>query len=136
MAPRKRPADAKGSGSGRPLQLLMLAGLGLAGPAYAFLRVDDAKAQQLILASAIVAFLGFLGTRWLIPHAAAKLQKRGICGKDLNKAGTPAGEVPVPEAAGLATGCCFLLCVIAFQLIHAYDGKSQLHGETCVASCL
>lgn len=48
-------------------------------------------------------------------------QKRGICGKDLNKKGTAAGEVPIPESAGLAVGCVFLLCVICFEFLHFYD---------------
>lgn len=46
---------------------------------------------------------------------------RGICGKDLNKKGTPAGDIPIPESAGLAVGCVFLLCVICFEQLHYYD---------------
>jgi UDP-N-acetylglucosamine--dolichyl-phosphate N-acetylglucosaminephosphotransferase len=53
-----------------------------------------------------------------------KTLARGICGKDLNKKGTPAGEVPVPESGGLAVGCVFLLCVISFEFLHYYDVRS------------
>jgi UDP-N-acetylglucosamine--dolichyl-phosphate N-acetylglucosaminephosphotransferase len=55
-----------------------------------------------------------------------KTKARGICGKDLNKKGTPAGEIPVPESGGLAVGCVFLLCVICFELVHYYDISSLL----------
>lgn len=40
--------------------------------------------------------------------------------------GTPAGDIPIPEAAGLAVGCSFLLCIICFELLHYYDIGSLL----------
>lgn len=49
---------------------------------------------------------------------------RGICGKDLNKRGTPAGDTPIPESVGLAPAAVFLLAVITFELIHYYDINS------------
>jgi UDP-N-acetylglucosamine--dolichyl-phosphate N-acetylglucosaminephosphotransferase len=55
---------------------------------------------------------------------ARKTLARGICGKDLNKKGTPAGETPIPESAGLAPAAVFLLCIICFELIHYYDINS------------
>ncbi|KAG2451673.1 hypothetical protein HYH02_003453 [Chlamydomonas schloesseri] len=103
---------------------VQLAALGLVGfglPAWAVTLISDVRAQQLIVACAIVSFLGFLGTVYLVPKVAAKTQARGICGKDLNKKGTPAGDIPIPESAGLAPGCVFLLCVICFELLHYYD---------------
>lgn len=103
---------------------VQLAALGLVGfglPAWAVTLISDVRAQQLIVACAIVSFFGFLGTIYLVPKVAAKTQARGICGKDLNKKGTPAGDKPIPESAGLAPGCVFLLCVICFELLHYYD---------------
>ncbi len=84
-------------------------------------QVEDAKIQALIAASAAVGVLGFFMTRYLIPPVTSKTAARGICGKDLNKKGTPAGDTPIPEAAGLAVGCAFLLCIICFELLHYYD---------------
>jgi UDP-N-acetylglucosamine--dolichyl-phosphate N-acetylglucosaminephosphotransferase len=114
----------------RSLQLTALAILGLALPAYAFTQIHDTRTRQLISASAIVSLVGFLATQWLIPKVAAKTASRGICGKDLNKRGTPAGEIPIPEAAGLAVGCVFLLCVICFEHLHYYDVGSLLDWVT------
>jgi hypothetical protein len=68
----------------------------------------------------------FARTLWA-QQVAAKTKARGICGKDLNKKGTPAGEIPIPEAAGLAVGCVFLLCVTCFELLHYYDIGSLVH---------
>ncbi|KAG2485717.1 hypothetical protein HYH03_015601 [Edaphochlamys debaryana] len=105
----------------RNLQLFLLALLGFGLPAWAFTLITDVRAQQLIVACAAVSVFGFLGTAYLVPKVASKTQARGICGKDLNKKGTPAGDVPIPEAAGLAPGCIFLLCVICIELLHYYD---------------
>lgn len=107
---------------GRALQLGVLAVLGFAGPAYvAATQIADGRTQQLLAACALVSVAGFFVTRYLVPAVAGKTASRGICGKDLNKRGTPAGDVPIPEAAGLAPGCAFLLCIICFELLHYYD---------------
>ncbi len=74
-----------------------------------------------MLASAWLVVSSMCGTQ-----VGEKTKARGICGKDLNKKGTPAGEVPVPESGGLAVGCAFLLCVIMFELIHYFDVGSLL----------
>lgn len=111
---------------GRAIQLSVLAFCGLALPAYAYARITESSARQLLAASAVVSVLGFFITRYLIPPVTRKTQARGICGKDLNKKGTPAGDIPIPEAAGLAVGCSFLLCIILFELLHYYDINSIL----------
>mmetsp|Transcript_32584 Transcript_32584/g.71946 ORF Transcript_32584/g.71946 Transcript_32584/m.71946 type:complete len:416 (-) Transcript_32584:599-1846(-) len=105
----------------RTAQLGVLAALGVSIPALLLPLIGDAKAQHLLITSALVGLAGFILTRWFIPHVAEKTKSRGICGKDLNKKGSPAGEVPIPEAAGLAVGCVFLLCIITFELLHYYD---------------
>lgn len=95
--------------------------LGLAGPAYFLTQIEDQKTFRSILISACVSLGGFFATKWLVPVVARKTLARGICGKDLNKAGTPGADTPIPESAGLAPACVFLLCVITFELLHYYD---------------
>lgn len=106
-------------------QLSILAAL-LLFPLLAFFRVTDETSRLLLATSALVSAGGFLVTRWLVPRVGAKTASRGICGKDLNKRGTAMGEVPIPEAGGLAVGCVFLLCIICFELLHFYDIGSLL----------
>jgi len=76
------------------------------------------------LFSICVSIASFAVTKRLIPLVATKTFKRGIYGKDLNKKGTPAGEVPIPESVGLAPAVVFLLAIIVFELIHYYDVNS------------
>lgn len=108
----------------RPLQLTLLTVLGLAGPAYFIFQIEDQKTFRSLLISAAVSVVGFFLTRWLIPFVAQKTLARGICGKDLNKQGTPGAETPIPESAGLAPACVFFLCIITFELLHYYDANS------------
>jgi UDP-N-acetylglucosamine--dolichyl-phosphate N-acetylglucosaminephosphotransferase len=105
----------------RTVQLSVLLVLGLVFPVVAFCKINDPRIKSNIAASFLVSTAGFFATTWLIPIVAAKTLKRGIAGKDLNKKGTEAGDRPIPEAAGLAPGCIFLLCIICFQLLHYYD---------------
>jgi UDP-N-acetylmuramyl pentapeptide phosphotransferase/UDP-N-acetylglucosamine-1-phosphate transferase len=102
----------------RGRQLLLLAVLGLAAPAYFAGRITDPVLLRSVLLSACVACLAYAATRWLLPKVARKTQQRGICGKDLNKRGTPAGDVSVPESAGLAPACVFLAALVLTEALH------------------
>eukprot|EP00201_Polytomella_parva_P019015 CAMPEP_0175073512 /NCGR_PEP_ID=MMETSP0052_2-20121109/20622_1 /TAXON_ID=51329 ORGANISM="Polytomella parva, Strain SAG 63-3" /NCGR_SAMPLE_ID=MMETSP0052_2 /ASSEMBLY_ACC=CAM_ASM_000194 /LENGTH=392 /DNA_ID=CAMNT_0016341367 /DNA_START=61 /DNA_END=1236 /DNA_ORIENTATION=- len=106
---------------GRTLQLAVLGLVGFGLPLGAASMVLDSSIRALLFLSACVSFVGYFLTLHLIPAVAGKTEKRGICGKDLNKKGTPAGDLAIPEAAGLAPGCVFLLCVTCFQFLHYYD---------------
>lgn len=108
----------------RPMQLLLLSALGLAGPTYFLFQIEDQKTFRSVLISAAVSLVGFFATKWLIPIVARKTLARGICGKDLNKQGTPGADTPIPESTGLAPACIFLLCIICFELLHYYDANS------------
>jgi UDP-N-acetylglucosamine--dolichyl-phosphate N-acetylglucosaminephosphotransferase len=115
---------------GRNRQLLLLAAAGLAAPAYFLSSIQDQKTQRSLVLAAAVAAVGFLATRWLVPLVAQKTLARGICGKDINKRGIPAGDTPIPESTGLAPACVLLVCLIALELIHYYDVNSLLRCVT------
>jgi UDP-N-acetylglucosamine--dolichyl-phosphate N-acetylglucosaminephosphotransferase len=108
----------------RSLQLFLFFTAGVAVPAFFMAQIQDSKMIRSLVISAAVAMAGFLATRWLVPIVARKTLARGIAGKDLNKQGTPGADAPVPESAGLAPACVFLLCVIVFELLHYYDADS------------
>lgn len=114
----------------RSYQLGLLAVVGLIGPLYFLLQIEDRKTFRSVLISACVSVAGFFATKWLVPLVAQKTLARGICGKDLNKSGTPAADTPVPESAGLAPACVFLVCVITFELLHYYDANSVVSFVT------
>lgn len=102
----------------RGRQLFLLALLGLAPAAYFAGRITDPALLRSVLLATVVSLLGYAATRWLVPKVARKTQARGICGKDINKRGTPAGDVPIPESAGLAPACVFLGCLVLTEAAH------------------
>jgi UDP-N-acetylglucosamine--dolichyl-phosphate N-acetylglucosaminephosphotransferase len=92
----------------------------------------------------VVSLTAFLVTLRLVPVVAAKTLRRGLSGLDINKRGTPAGEVPMPEATGLAAGAAFLCASLVFQwLQHATGAQESLlpgggahAGLVCVLAAL
>lgn len=107
--------------------LLILAFLGFLPAIVAFLRIEDARTWWSIALSALVSFGGLQVTKRVVPLLQRYTLKRGLCGKDINKRGTPAGEKPIPESLGLASGIVFLVCIILFQQLHTYDAASVFH---------
>jgi UDP-N-acetylglucosamine--dolichyl-phosphate N-acetylglucosaminephosphotransferase len=55
------------------------------------------------------AVLSYLATDRLIPIVKEFTKKAGLCGKDINKRGTPAGEKDIPESLGIVPGTIFIL---------------------------
>lgn len=60
----------------REAQLLLLALVGLLGPAYCLFQIRDQKTLRSLCFSVAVSVVGFLATRWLIPVVAAKTLRR------------------------------------------------------------
>ena len=65
----------------REAQLLLLALVGLVGPAYCLFQIRDQKTVRSLCFSVAVSVVGFLATRWLIPVVAAKTLKRWAPGR-------------------------------------------------------
>lgn len=62
----------------REAQLLLVALVGLAGPAYMLFQIQDQKTLRSLCFSVLVSIAGFLATRWLIPVVAAKTLRRWV----------------------------------------------------------
>jgi UDP-N-acetylglucosamine--dolichyl-phosphate N-acetylglucosaminephosphotransferase len=64
----------------------------------------------------------FIPVYRMIPTVKQYTLKAGLSGKDINKKGTPAGEVPVPEALGIVPASIFIIfsmCAIYYSKIYA-----------------
>jgi len=57
----------------------------------------------------ITGVLSYFATDRLIPIVKEFTRKAGLCGKDINKRGTPAGEKDIPESLGIVPGTIFIL---------------------------
>ena len=116
---------------GRTRDVLVLAGLVLSPALFVLSFVlKDSKEKESILASTALSTVGFLATVSIIPVVARANARKNLFGRDINKRGTPAGEVPIPESLGLATGLVHIVCIVLFQQIHTYflRGEGQEEG--------
>ncbi|KAG9157461.1 hypothetical protein Leryth_010294 [Lithospermum erythrorhizon] len=71
--------------------------------------------KRSILINALVSIIGFFITVTLIPVASKYVLRRNLYGRDINKKGTPKGDVKVPESLGIVVGIVFLVVAILFQ---------------------
>mmetsp|Transcript_32512 Transcript_32512/g.71060 ORF Transcript_32512/g.71060 Transcript_32512/m.71060 type:complete len:409 (-) Transcript_32512:393-1619(-) len=106
-----------------PVSLFVMGSACFVGYEIAFLK--DPWAQKTLFICAAISTLGFFLTRKVIPVVAVYTERKGLFGYDINKRGTPAGDVKVPESLGLATGLVFLMCAIGFQLFHFTNSEPR-----------
>ena len=57
----------------------------------------------------------------MIPIVASYTVKNGIFGMDINKKGTPGGQVKIPESLGIACGIVYLTAGAIGQFWYAND---------------
>lgn len=117
-----------------PRDVTLLAIFGFLPCIVGFCRIGDARTWWSIVLSAFVSLAGFQVTKRVVPLLQRYTLRRGLSGKDINKRGTAAGEKPVPESLGLASGIVFLVCIILFQQLHTFDAASVLHRLWSVGS--
>lgn len=79
----------------------------------------DAGAMKILLLAAFTSVLAYATTARLIPIVARRtLGKRNMFGLDINKKGTKMGEIAIPEALGLASGCAVLVSLVIGRTLH------------------
>jgi len=78
--------------------------------------------RNLVAVCTAVCVVAYGATTRLVVVVQAATLRRGMFGYDMNKRGTPAGEVKVPEAAGLAPGAVYLVSLTVLQCAHLLLG--------------
>ena len=61
-------------------------------------------------------------------------RRKGQCGRDLCKKGTPAGEIEIPESQGLSPGIIYLIIIICCQLLYAQSPESLANYTSSLLS--
>ncbi|PON64544.1 Glycosyl transferase [Trema orientale] len=75
----------------------------------------DKELKKPILINAALSLAGYFITVKLIPVASRRSLRRNLFGKDINKKGTPQGDVQVPESLGVVVGTVFMVLAFFFQ---------------------
>ncbi|ESQ52869.1 hypothetical protein EUTSA_v10016688mg [Eutrema salsugineum] len=82
--------------------------------------------RRSILINAGLSLIGFFVTLKMIPVAARYVLRRNMFGFDINKRGTPQGEIKVPESLGIVVGIVFLIVAIIFQYFNFTEDSNWL----------
>ena len=98
----------------------------------------DSGAMKILLLALFTSLLAYKTTIRLIPIVARRtLGKRNMYGLDINKKGTKMGEIAIPEALGLASGCAVLVALVVGRTLHTAfilrerkQGKLENSGES------
>jgi UDP-N-acetylmuramyl pentapeptide phosphotransferase/UDP-N-acetylglucosamine-1-phosphate transferase len=98
-------------------------GLLLAIPDDAF--GSELSAKRYVLLQLGLSICGFLGVVYMVEVMKGFCLRKKQIGKDLCKKGTPAGELEIPESAGLSPGIIYLVIIILCQLLYARTEQSQ-----------
>ncbi|OIV90427.1 hypothetical protein TanjilG_25031 [Lupinus angustifolius] len=92
--------------------------------------------RRSILINAAMSLAGFFVTVKLIPVASRYVLKRNLFGYDINKKGTPMGDIKVPESLGIVVGIVFLVVAILFQYFNFTEDSNWLVEYNAALACI
>ncbi|KAE9619734.1 hypothetical protein Lal_00038163 [Lupinus albus] len=92
--------------------------------------------RRSILINASMSLVGFFVTVKLIPVASRYVLKRNLFGFDINKKGTPMGDIKVPESLGIVVGIVFLVVAILFQYFNFTEDSNWLVEYNAALACI
>lgn len=82
----------------------------------------------------LISLISFFLVSYTISSKKHLFLKAGLVGKDINKRGTPAGDIPIPESLGLvpATFYIIILCILHIPGYHNGDSRMYTAALACV----
>lgn len=96
----------------------------------------DSHLRRSIIINAGLSLVGFFVTVRMIPVASRYVLKRSLFGYDINKKGTPQGNVKVPESLGIVVGIVFLVVAIVFQYFNFTADSNWLVEYNAALACI
>eukprot|EP00177_Eucheuma_denticulatum_P006634 GFKZ01012062.1.p1 GENE.GFKZ01012062.1~~GFKZ01012062.1.p1 ORF type:complete len:423 (+),score=33.04 GFKZ01012062.1:203-1471(+) len=92
------------------------------------------KLASRILVVSLISLISYNVVNHFVQAMAPLFLKAGMCGKDINKRGTPQGDIPIPEPLGLIPATVYILILCILHLFAHYDGDSKLY--TAAMACV
>ncbi|GJP32228.1 hypothetical protein CLOM_g16822 [Closterium sp. NIES-68] len=115
----------------------IFAALVLAPLIVAFVVLDlDPLERRSITINAVMSVAGFVITTKLIPMAVPYMLRRNMFGYDINKRGSPAGEIKIPETQGLVVAIVYLVVTILFQHFYFTPDSPWLLEYNAALACI
>lgn len=87
-----------------------------------------------VLTVGVISAACFLLVNHFIAAMVPLFNKRGMTGKDINKRGTPGGEIPIPEPLGLIPAAVYIVVLCALHLVGDHNGDATLY--TAAMACV
>lgn len=120
-----------------PSRSLTLFSLFLSTSVFVLIASHASSVQLLprILVVSLISLISYVVVNHFIQAMAPLFLKAGMCGKDINKRGTPQGDIPIPEPLGLVPATVYILILCILHLFAHYNGDSKLYtaAMACVA---
>ncbi|XP_058723990.1 uncharacterized protein LOC131595613 [Vicia villosa] len=96
----------------------------------------DSHLRRSIIINAGLSLAAFFATVRMIPVASRYVLKRNLFGFDINKKGTPQGNIKVPESLGIVVGIVFLVVTILFQYFNFTADSNWLVEYNAALACI
>ncbi|KAK7344965.1 hypothetical protein VNO77_15272 [Canavalia gladiata] len=96
----------------------------------------EPELRRSIIINAGMSLAGLFVTVKMIPVASKYVLKRNLFGYDINKKGTPQGNVKVPESLGIVVGIVFLVVAILFQYFNFAPDSNWLVEYNAALACI
>ncbi|KAI0510579.1 hypothetical protein KFK09_011184 [Dendrobium nobile] len=98
-------------------------------------RIEEELRRSIAICAAM-SFAGFVVCLRMIPVAARYVLKRNMFGYDINKKGTPQGNIKVPESLGIVIGIVYLVIAILFQHFNFTADSNWLVEYNAALACI
>jgi UDP-N-acetylglucosamine--dolichyl-phosphate N-acetylglucosaminephosphotransferase len=112
---------------------LTLAGLSAALAVYGFLR-SKILTETEILMYLLGNVLLFFFTKYIMGVYKNLVLNKGIFGMDINKRGTPSGELKIPESCGVPCAVAFMMFLTISIPFFKYIGNSHMESLLTTAA--
>lgn len=96
----------------------------------------EEELRRSIAIGAAMSIGGFVVSLRMIPVAARYVLKRNMFGYDINKKGTPQGNIKVPESLGIVIGIVYLVIAILFQHFNFTADSNWLVEYNAALACI
>ena len=93
---------------------------------YLLYMLENNSQKNSLLKTLFLSILGYFLTIHLIPIIGQHTLKKGLSGKDLGKKGSKLENHDVPEALGLVSATCFLICAILTQCLFGNNDTNTM----------
>eukprot|EP00850_Spirogloea_muscicola_P022795 SM000312S11988 [mRNA] locus=s312:5753:8800:+ [translate_table: standard] len=121
----------------RSWRVALFGALAVAPAATLFAALDlDPGARRSIAINLAMSGAAYVSTVRMVPLVTPYVLRKNLFGYDINKRGSPGGEIKIPESLGLVVGIVYLITIILFQQFYFTETKRGLVEYYAALACI